>query len=530
MKRAFIISIWACACSLTMYGQGVIDALPALSSQLQGTARYSAMGGAFGALGGDMTSIKQNPAGLGVYRSSEISVTAGLNFFGNNITTPTNSSKNNDFYFTGDNLGIVGVIKMKSGVLRNLNFGFAYNNIANFNNDYRADWSNIGTSLTEMVANNTTSYKLTPSDLAIDGSYNPYQTNAPWLSVLAYNTYLINPTGAFNNEYTGIYRQGMTRGNAYLHTITTGSMEEYDFNISGNILDRFYWGLTLNISNINYNLTGFYGEQLQNAEILDNEGKTSMTDGEFTMQNTLKTTGVGVGVKLGVIYRPFNALRLGLAVHSPTYYDMTDIYMAAVGYDFKNVGGKALYGSMEDPYNQTDIGSYNYHLTTPWHFIVSAAGVLGKTAIISLDYEYTDANNMYYSGDADYDESSNLCINEQMQGIHNLRAGVEFRITPSFSIRAGYGYETSPMKNEYYEGEAPQIVEGTLTQYQIPADAHNISCGIGYRINNVYIDAAYVHRMQNFSIYPYVTAGESYRPTTMDMRHNSIKITAGYRF
>lgn len=532
MKKTIIILLSACICCLPAVAQGVIDALPALSGQLQGSARYSSMGGAFGALGGDLTSIRQNPAGIGVYRSSEVSVTAGLNFYNNNVTTPTSSSKNDGFYFTGDNLGIVGVIKFKSGIMRNLNFGFAYNNIANYNNKYNAYWDNINSSLTEMIAANSSSLGILPSDLAISGSYDPYMYDMSWISVLAYNTYLMNPTGENSDKYTSIYRQGTTTGRAELETFTSGAIDEYDFNISGNMLDKFYWGVTLNVTNINYNIDSYYGEALQNAEVAATaDGRVSVTDGSFVLQNTLTTKGVGVGVKLGVIYRPINYLRLGVAFHSPTYYDMTDTYMAAVGYQFSDVNGKAISGSRDDINNQTNIGQFKYNLTTPWHIMASAAAVLGKSAIISFDYEYIDAPAMYYSGSVDYANSSNMYIKEQMQGVHNLRVGAEYRITPSLSLRAGYAYESSPMKSQYYDGsDTPQVVDGTLTQYHIPNDAHNISCGVGYRINNVNIDLAYVHRMQDYSIYPYATAGSSYKPTIMDMHHNSVKLSVGYRF
>lgn len=531
MKKSFVIFISMCIGTLSMSAQGVIDALPALTGQLQGTARYTSMGGAFGALGGDMTTIRQNPAGIGVYRTSELSVTAGLNFYNNTVETYSDINKNNGFYFTGDNLGIVGSIKLNNTTFRNLNFGFSYNNLANFNNVYRADWRNIGSSLTQMIAANTSGLGVFPGDLALYDNYNPYTAGLSWMSVLAYNTYLINPNGETSTYYTGIFQEG-TQGSAYLHTATSGAIDEYDFNISGNILDRLYWGITVNVTNILYHIDSYYGETLHDAQVAASiDGVTTLTDGYFDMQNLLTTRGVGAGVKLGVIYRPFNFLRFGLAYHSPTFYDLTDTYSAAVGYEFNNVGGERKYGSMDNYDNQTDLGNYSYHLTTPWHIIASMATVLGKWAIVSVDYEYIDATSMYYSSiDADY-SASNDAIDAQMQGVHNVRVGAEFRVTPAFSIRAGYAYESSPMPQEYFDGIAtPQIVEGTLAQYQIPGDTHNISCGLGYRFGNVNIDVAYVHRMQDYSVFPYVPGYVEANLASMDMRHNSVKFTLGYRF
>ena len=227
MKRIYLITTLVLTASLTMSGQSVMDALNSISTQTKGTARYSAMAGAFGALGGDMTSIKQNPAGIGVYRSSELTVTAGFNFYDNRVSSSP-SQRNNDFYFTGDNMGVVGVINFKSGALRNLNFGFAYNSVASFNNEYRADWNNIHTSLTQLIASKASGLDCPPGDLAIGSSYNPYKS-MPWLSVLGYNTNLIyhSPSSSAPNQYAGIFNDQQSSGKAYLTNITSGGIDEF---------------------------------------------------------------------------------------------------------------------------------------------------------------------------------------------------------------------------------------------------------------------------------------------------------------
>lgn len=534
MKKNLIATLLILTGTLAMQGQGVLDILPSLAGQVNGTARYSAMGGAFGALGGDLTTIRQNPAGIGVYRSSEITFTGNFNFVFNAVESPSTLSKNNDFYFSGDNMGVVGAINFKSGALRNLNFAFAYNNVATYNNVYSAQWNNISSSLTQMIASKATAAKLSPQDLALASSYNPYNS-MPWLPTLAYNTNLIHSVGS-QNAYSGIFMPGQTTGNAHVVNYTSGGLDEYDFNISGNIRDRFYWGVTLNVTSIDYRVESFFSESLNNAHVRNNfssnnQGTPDYTDGSYELHNYLHTRGTGVGVKLGIIYRPVNFLRLGIAFHSPIYYDMSDTYSASVDYQFKNVDGRPLSGSADHIDNQTDIGNFSYDLRTPWHLMFNAAFVVGKSAIISADYEYTDTrSSQYYSPYADYSQE-NLYISSQTQGMHNIRIGGEYRVTPEFSLRAGYAWESSPLRQEYISGsQMPQITEGTLITYQMPDDAHNITCGLGYRVNNISIDAAYVHRIQNYNIIPYEGGDTSIFPTTMDLRHNSIKITLGYRF
>ena len=534
MKRIYLITTLLLTASLSMSGQSVLDALNSISSQTKGTARYSAMAGAFGALGGDMTSMKQNPAGIGVYRSSELSVPAGFNFYDNQVNSSRNN-RNNDFYFTGDNMGVIGVINFKNGALRNLNFGFAYNSVANFNNEYRADWSNIRTSLTQLIASKASALDCGPADLAIGSSYNPYNS-MPWLSVLGYNTNLIyhSPSAVTPNHYEAIFNTQQSSGNAYLTNITTGSIDEYDFNVSGNIRDVFYWGLSVNVTNISYHQQSYYGENLQNINVNNNYNrnvKTSVTDGSYELSNYLLTKGYGTGLKLGLIYRPVNFLRMGVAFHTPTYYLMSDTYSAAVDYRFNKVDGQPLAGRADDIDNQTDIGQINYKFTSPWHVMGSLAFVFNKGGIISVDYEYTAAKDMYYSDIyADYSYTNDV-MQSQVKGIHNIRVGAEYRITPLFSARAGYSYETSPLGSSYFNGtNTPLIAEGTICHYQVPGDVHNISCGLGYRINNISFDAAYVFRTQDYSIFAYEGAIMNPQLTILNMNNHSVKLTLGYRF
>ncbi len=535
MKKLPIITAIMLACALPMWGQGALDVLPSLTDQIKGTARFTSMAGAFGALGGDITSIKQNPAGLGIYRTSEISITLGLNFYNNKITTPSEENKNNGFIFTGDNMGAVGTIKYRSGSLRNLNFAFAYNNIARFENAYQCDWRG-GVSFTENIAKRTNQYNLTPSDLASTSSNNPYNS-APWLSALAYNTNLIYPENKspLCKTYKGL-QPFMTFTELYSSSLlnrTAGSIDEYDFNISGNVLDIFYWGLTINLTNIDYRIESYYEECLSEALINNNEGVYAPMEGKgnFEIQNSLKTQGYGLGAKIGFIFRPITNIRIGFAIHSPTYYQLNDTYWAGVDYRFNMSNGTILSGNKDDSSlrNQTDIGSFNYNYTSPWHILPSVAVVLGKSAIISLDYEYESASNVLYSSPyVDYSIENNN-IKTHITDIHSIRIGGEYRITPMFSVRCGYALQSTPIKAELFNDDIfPEIVEGTLTTYTLPHDIHNISCGLGYRINNIFIDAAYTHRMQKFDVFPYTHSGN--KSAQMDMHHNMVKLTFGYKF
>lgn len=540
MKKTSIITALLLTLSLPLLGQGVVDALPNISSQLKGTARYTSMGGAFGALGGEITSIRHNPAGIGIYRTSEVSVTSSFNFYDNKVQSRSNSSINRDFQFSSDNFGVVGVINFKSGALRNLNFGFAYNNTANFKNVYRAEWQNISSSITNAMVQSALDYNMLPSDLLITNNHNPYNPDPytyqsiyiPWLAALGYNNNMFSQGSNPNSRYESIFRNNST-GSAYIENHYSGNIEEYDFNVSGNIFDKFYWGVTLNVSNITYKLNSYHGEALNNVVIKDNRNTNSretVADGGLELRNALNTTGNGVGVKLGLLYRPIDFLRIGIAVHSPTYYNMTDSYYADIAYQFKGRDGSIYSGDGEHSDNQTDLGYYNYQYSSPWHYLASLAFVIGKSAIISFDYELVETGSMYYNDIYGSYTNTNADISSETRPIHNLRAGAEYRITPQVSLRAGYAYESSPMAQEYYNGNKTFLSGSTLLNYHIPGDVHNISCGVGYRMNNFYVDAAYVYRTQNYRIFPIVPDNITYGTTDMLQNCHSLKITLGYRF
>lgn len=531
MKKTSIFTALIFSCSLPVWGQGALDALPLLDSQIKGTARYTAMAGAFGALGGDISTIRQNPAGLGIYRSSEVTLTAGLNFYNNSTSTATRTNKSNDFYFTGDNLGFVGTIRFRNNALRTLNFGIAYTNVANFDNRYSADWTNIGSSLTQLIASQTTKSNVLPGQLSYPepgSGYNPYD-HCPWLSVLAYNGYLINPVNGDAPEYEGIYQpNNHTTGNADLYNRTKGNIDEYNINVSGNVSDMLYWGVTLGLTDIDYRIESYYGEQLQNAILYDgndlNNLRPTSVAANYDLVNTLQTVGYGFGLKLGMIFRPIEFLRIGFAYHTPTYYQMTDTYWGGLDYTVGKHSGTA------DDDNYTDVGVTNYNCQTPWRIIGSVAAIIGKLALISVDYEYTGTTSMHYNGYADY-TTTNRDIQSHLQGMNTVRVGGEVRVIPALSLRAGYAYESTAVSSKILDGEMePQIVEGTLTNYVLPHDRHSITCGIGYRINNISLDAAYVHSMQKYDIFPFTPYNANELQAQMDMYRNMVKLTVGYRF
>lgn len=486
-------------CSSSMlFGQGVVDALKYSQQDIRGTARYMGMAGAFGALGGDITTLSQNPAGIGVYRNSDVAATIDFSNQVSSVNTAGEKYTDNKFKFACNNFGLVWTVRFNQEALRNVNFGFAYNKQKSFDRSYKTSYSGItgASSLSGYIAQMSNGY--TTNDLAYNdnSSYDPYNSN-PWLNVLGYQSYLINPKG--NDTWNSIVGTGST-ATGDLFVREKGSIDEYNFNIGGNIYDVFYWGLGITVTDFSYDLQSGYGENFTNGYMPNDDGTggTANTNGWYLMQNLLHTNGSGVKFNVGTIMRVTNSFRLGLAFHTPNYYKMTDTYAASVAYNFDRSGTS---------YNdraETPNGSYSYEFRSPWRVIASAAYVFGKGGILSFDYEYTANDDMTfddpYSIDMFY--KTNQEIPQIVSPMHTFKVGGEFRISPQFSARLGYAYQTSPVKSTYRSGhEIPTT--GTVTSFTLDRATNYFTVGLGYRFSNIYADIAYVHRYRSSELFPF---------------------------
>ena len=477
----------AALCSSSMlFSQGVVDALKYSQQDIRGTARYMGMAGAFGALGGDITTLSQNPAGIGVYRNSDIAATIDLSNQVSSVNTAGNRMSDSKFNVSCNNFGFVWTVRFNQEALKNLNFGFAYNKQKSFDRSYKAGYSGItgASSLSGYIAHLSEGYSV--ADLRGSNNYNPYDNlSNPWLNVLGAESYLINPKSTTGNTWNSIVGNGTnTTGDLYVRE--KGSIDEYNFNVGGNIYNVFYWGLGIAVTDFSYDIQSGYGENFTGGYISSGDPNV---DGWYLMRNALHTNGSGIKVNLGVIMRATDNFRLGFAFHTPNYYKMTDSYVASVKYDFNESG------TPHEGLKETPSGSYDYEFQSPWRMIASAAYVFGQSGILSFDYEYTSSNNMSfddpYSVDAFY--KTNQEITEMVSPMHTFKIGGEFRITPQISARLGYAYQTSPVKSEYRSGrEIPTA--GTLTMFTLDRETNYFTVGLGYRFSNFYFFSARVFR------------------------------------
>ena len=552
-KKRIYLSALALLCTAALFAQGEMDAFRFSHLDLNGSARSMSMGGAFGALGGDMSAMSHNPAGIGVYRSSEVQGTVDLKMSTMSSSWTGINTDKNKTNFGFDNFSYVGYFPTGKDVgVKSWNIGLSYNKIKDFNRQYRAVGSNL-TSLADYVASQASHgiYKgevgLPESALQDENAYYNNDLGGYWLSIIGsdgpgagFFGNMYNQDGVYHSAF-GDWNQNKTKWNTYkpnetvLNISERGSISEYNFSVANNISDRIFLGATFAIEDIDYRMSSYHDEYF------DYQGSNGnyYTD-ELKLDNAIETEGTGYSFNLGVIVRPVDMLRVGIAYNSPKWYRMTDYYYATAetyinGYDEPEM------------WDETPQDSYSeYKLRTPGRWIFSAAGVFGTSALLSIDYELTDYKSMHLSNrNGNGYEGDNQIIKDDFTFGHTVKIGGEYKVTPQFAVRAGYIWQPSPMKKVLTSNNRDDLSEvfpvGTIPHYSVLKSTNHITVGLGYRFTpNFYMDLACIYRIQKQNLYPfsnmYYEEPEYHleevvsTPANVDAKTTRVALTFGYKF
>ena len=544
MRNKYILLALTAASSIGASAQSAIDAQNINQQDMKGTARFMSMGGAFGALGGDLTTLSQNPAGIGVYRSNEIGVTVDLDIQSASSEGGDGKFNANQTKFLLNNIGGVLTLRLPSSTVPNLNFGFTYNRTATFNRKYGGNLGTIQNSLTNWIAGMTNSEGVTVDAVTGDDHFNPYQEDqsgymAPWLSTLAYNSFFINPVGPDDDPtWEGQYGTG-TSGSAYYNVVETGGVDSFNIAFGGNFANKLFWGMDFDITSLNFTQNTIYGENLQDAYVMSDRG-IEQTSSNWSLRNYYNMSGTGFAYKLGLIFKPIQEFRVGFAFHTPTYYYINQTFGASTDYSYNG----APYLGQDT--NDGVPGYSEMRFRSPWHIIVSAAGVIGKSLIVSADYEWTQTSKMHFKDPASYyggywgimpSEDSYNVVNEDIQNYYKnqntLRVGAEFRVTPQFSVRAGYSNVSSPVRSVAESGQEVIYTAGTRPDFRFDNTINYYTCGLGYRTGGFYADLAYVNKQQNATWHAFDSDPDSSERAPMSKLHftsNQVVLSLGYKF
>jgi len=481
MKKtlAFILTVFI---TVNLFAQNENDALRYSMISYGGTARFSALSGAYGAVGADFTSLSQNPAGIGLYRKSEFTVTPV--FSSNNTTTNYLGKSNYDNRNTGylGNAGYVFSQNLggKAGPLVQIQFGFGINMMSAFSNRMILSGFNNENSLLTTYVDDVNTSGAEPKDWDNYGVGLAYDANLIfWDSISP-----TNQRWAADMEYGGIQQTKSVE--------TQGSTNETVLSAGANIANKLFLGITFAFPYIRYEetskLTEYDTEDLNSYYI------------SYDRYEYLYTRGSGFNFKAGFIFMPVEFFRIGGAIHTPTnYYNMSDTYHASM-YSYFDGGERYA----EDSPN----GYFEYELKTPLRAIGSVAFLLGKYGLISADYEYIDysASNLWSYDYSFFNE--NAAIKSDYTSANNFRFGGEFKYG-IMALRGGYNIYGSP-----YKGAGSM---GARTGY---------SFGLGVRDKGYFVDFAYNHSSSESYYYLYSIAPSSLNK----VRTNSYSLTFGFRF
>ena len=446
----------------TSLAQNEEDALRYSFLEPIGNARFTGMAGSMGALGGDFSASSWNPASTGIYRRNELGLTFGISGTNTDATYEDRTVSTSDFQFHIPQFGLMGSYETSNPEWTHVNFGVGYNKLVNFNQEFVVNGEAANTSMLDVFLNQANGV---PFDQLNDAF--------PFGAGLAWNTFLLDTaSSATPDQFISAYPGGPLTQR--MQVTTSGHMGETVLTIGANRLDKLYLGATLGFPVVRFNREIVYTED----EITESSDLAN-----WRYQDDLISTGNGINIKLGVIYRATKWLRLGGAYHSPTSLSFSEVWDTEVSSSFQN----------GDAFESFAQGGFDYNLRTPGRYIASAGFVLGKYGLINADYEYIDYSNAKLKPSNlipdPYDFAlENQTIESLYRGTHNVRIGGEARIRRVLRLRGGFAYQQHP----YANGGSVNAV-----------NVITYSGGIGLRFSNIFIETAYQLRQSDSDFYMY---------------------------
>ncbi len=499
--KIFIQSFLLVFLSLNLSAQNVeYDAAIRNSQNIYGgSARFTGLGGAFTALGGDISSLSINPAGVGVYSGMQFVATPSLNYNLNKTDMLGYENEESKYKFNFQNIGLITAYEIEGDSRwKNFNLGLGYNQMSDYNNSFSANYFNKDYSLIHTYLDNA----------KYDNFRNLYEN-------LAFQTYLINDFYTVNNgqdtikewwspltdemNYSDTANVPEVGVNQNKYITKEGSNGEYFLSLGGNYSDKLYIGATIGIQRINYQLTRTHKET-ERADNMVGFHSFSLTEYE-------NHTGTGYNFKIGAIYKPIEYVRIGAAIHTPTFFK--------IEYTFYNSMNTDLDG---DQYSfESDQYNFSFDMVSPMKIETGVAVQVKDIGLLSVDYERVDYSTakLVSQDEAGLFELENDSLNNTLTAANNLRFGGEVKLN-QFYLRGGYALYQSPYSGKYEDFQSnTQIFSG----------------GFGYREGSFFMDATFMRSMTSKEKYLYDSVYGLFNETTeIDHSRNRFIVTIGLRF
>ena len=449
-----------------------------------------------------------------------------------------------------DQAGFVYSVNMGRGnKVKFVNFAFNYQKRRNFKNYIGLD--NIG-------VNGGMSQSWQMQDLAyyngnaLDLSQSSQRAYTTPISYVGYDAQMIAPT--YDNDGKLVDYEPSNAQSYNYHRVQWGGIQQYDFNLSFNVQNRFYAGVTFGVYNVNMRNALLYDELLAQT----NAGVQEPI-GWYNMDLAEEITGTGFDAKFGFIFRPIETspFRIGLSFSTPIFYDLT----------------QSGYLRMESPYQVTDndgntyprtqadmkYTDLDYRVRTPWKLNISMATTVSNYLAVDAEYEvsrYTgaqlrwpDYNRGSWDWDRNYvrstrDNAMDTEIDNNFNTVQTFRIGAEVRLAPGWFGRLGYNFVSSPFKKEAYLNtftNSPSYNYSLNTDYVNLGATNRVTAGLGYRGKHFYADLAYQYQTQAADVYAFRTStAAQYDPSSayqnslpaqkLDLKRHNVMLTLGCKF
>ncbi|MDT3402514.1 OmpP1/FadL family transporter [Mucilaginibacter terrae] len=496
MKIKYLLGAFAIvAFAQNTYAQYVQDAIRFSTFQPGATSRIRAIGNAGTAIGGDLSSIGNNPAGLGFFTKSEFSFTPEYNgsnvkssYLGNNMKDTRNAVNlsNASIVFHSRINSPRGADKSKG--LLSFNFGVGYNRTNNFYENVSYGGQNGANNIGNYYANLANANHIQGDTRPQEGTLEDVAYGQSLIDL--YNNNTTPPTNSYRSNTVGAVGQ-------LSNAMRTGGQSEFNLAFGLNSSNKFYFGAALGISSLRYNSINTFTET-GTANILVNGNPVNTPFNSSYIQDQT-TSGNGFNIKLGMIVRPVDELRIGVTYTSPTWYNIDDTYSERINTRFSNSN------LLSDGQNYP----FTYNLRTPQKLGAGLAYFIGKYGFITGDIDYLDYSSARLSYNGDSGDNSDIRMG--YRSVINTRFGAEARVVDNFFLRGGYSIQGSPLKTG-----------GT--------DIKTASGGFGYRFQNYFIDATYTNIKAGSQVVRPYDIGATTPTANLDRSYNNVFLTFGVRF
>jgi len=468
---------------LSIQAQNHVDALRYSQESLWGSARYVAMGGAFGSLGANATSTSHNPAGIAIHTTNEFS--GSLNF----IDIETDASYHSTNSFAKNSVASIPNLNYVSanvfdpeqmGDWSRFNFGIGYNRLDDYDQNIYMEAEQNEHSYSDVILNNAQGTSFDNLNI--------------FREFLAFNTYLIDTTGTISSYNSPV--DGLMDKTQSFSSNQSGSKNEFYISFGTAYQNKLFLGATIGFPSIEYKEVNTIRESFPTQD--DAWGNAL---NYFEYNTNLYASGSGINLKLGLIYKLDDNVRYGFSLHTPTYYELHEEYWSSMSTDFVSEG--------DNYYSESYLGIFDYRLHTPFKMINSLSFVINKKAIVSVDYEYLDYSMANLTSDLyDFAEANND-IEDYYASTSNIKLGGELRVHPQLSLRAGYTYYGSPYAGDYND-----------------ASKEYLTMGMGLKVNQYFFDMALVNSVSEEDLFIY----DGTPAAGINSAKSQILMSAGFKF